>query len=152
MHTIYDVANWFLKHVKNTTNKKLQKLVYYAYAWFLVFNNESADNIELKFFDARFEAWVHGAVCPDLYNKYKEYGSSNIPQYDGELVDFSDDELDVLNQVKDVYGKFNGNELEYICHKEDPWKKARKHLKQYDPSNKKIRDEDIFVYYASKLS
>ena len=40
MHTVYDVANWFLANVENVTNKKLQKLVYYAYAWFLVFNNE----------------------------------------------------------------------------------------------------------------
>lgn len=42
MHTIYDVANWFLSNVENVANKKLQKLVYYAYSWFLVFNNETA--------------------------------------------------------------------------------------------------------------
>lgn len=152
MHTIYDVANWFLANVEDVTNKKLQKLVYYAYAWFLVFYNETAKNIEVKFFDACFEAWVHGAVCPDLYQKYKEFGSSNIQPYDGELVAFSVDELDVLNQVKDVYGKYNGNELESICHQEAPWKNARKNLNAYEPSTNKIQDKDIFEYYSSRLS
>ncbi len=152
MHTVYDVANWFLANIESVTNKKLQKLVYYAYAWFLVFNNETAEDIELKFFDARFEAWVHGAVCPELYDKYKEYGSSNIQKYVGELADFSADELDVLNQVCDVYGKYNGNELEYICHKEDPWKNARKNLSAYEPSTNKIQDKEIFRYYSSRLS
>lgn len=152
MHKVYDVANWFLSNVSNVTNKKLQKLVYYAYAWFLVFYNETAQNIEVKFFDARFEAWVHGAVCPDLYDRYKEYGSSDIERYNGELPDFSEDELDVLIQVRDVYGDFNGNELEYICHQEEPWKKARKGLSAYEPSNIQIKDEDIFEYYSNRIA
>lgn len=152
MHTIYDVANWFLHNVENVTNKKLQKLTYYAYAWFLVFNNETTEHIDLKFFDARFEAWVHGAVCPELYNKYKVFGSSNIDKYDGELPEFSDDELDLLEQVRNIYGGFNGNELEYICHREDPWRKARNNLSAYEPSNNQIKDKDIFEYYSSRLS
>lgn len=152
MHTLYDVANWFLANVENVTNKKIQKLVYYAYAWFLVLYNETAEDISVKFFDARFEAWVHGAVCPDLYNKFKEFGSSNIPKYNGELVDFSSDELDVLNQIRDIYGKYNGNELESICHQESPWKNARKNLRAYEPSTNRIQDKDIFEYYSSRLS
>lgn len=46
MYTVYDIANWFLSNLENVTNKKLQKLVYYAYSWYLVFNNESAEDIE----------------------------------------------------------------------------------------------------------
>lgn len=152
MHTIYEVANWFLSNVENVTNKKLQKLVYYAYSWFLVFNNETADRIDVKFFDANFEAWVHGAVSPELYNRYKKLGSANIPKYNGKLADFSDDETDILEQVKSVYGGFNGNELEYICHQETPWKNARKHISTYEPSKELIKDKDIFEYYSSKLS
>lgn len=151
MHTVYDIANWFLANVENVTNKKLQKLVYYAYVWYLVFNNETAEDIELKFFDAHFEAWVHGAVCPELYDKYKEYGSSNIQKYVGELADFSEDELDILNNVYDAYGTFNGCELESICCQEDPWKNARKDLNNYEPSTNEITDSDIFNYYIKKV-
>ena len=151
MYTVYDIANWFLANVESVTNKKLQKLVYYAYAWFLVFNNKIAEDIELRFFDAHFEAWVHGAARPELYDKYKEYGSSNIQKYVGELADFSADELEVLNQVCDIYGKYNGNELESICCQEDPWKNARKDLNNYELSTNKITDSDIFNYYIKKV-
>lgn len=152
MYSVFDIANWFLKNAENITNKKLQKLVYYAYSWYLVFNNETADKIELKLCDADFEAWVHGAVCPILYDKYKVYGSGNIERYEGELKDFSGDETDLLEQVNKVYGKFNGNELESICHQENPWIKARRGLSAYEPSNNRISDKDIFEYYSSKLS
>ena len=109
MYTVYDIANWFLSNLENVTNKKLQKLVYYAYSWYLVFNNESAENIEWRFFENKFEAWVHGAVYPELYTMYKKYGSGVIPLDEGSLPGFSEDDLDVLNQVVEVYGGFSGN-------------------------------------------
>lgn len=151
MYTVYDIANWFLSNLENVTNKKLQKLVYYAYSWYLVFNNESADNIELRFFENKFEAWVHGAVYPELYIMYKKYGSGVIPSYEGSLPDFSEDDLDVLNQVLEVYGKYTGNELESICHQESPWKDARKGLTMYEPSHELINDEAIFKCYSARL-
>lgn len=151
MYTVYDIANWFLSNMKNITNKKLQKLVYYAYSWYLVFNNESSDNIEWRFFDNKFEAWVHGAVYPELYTMYKKYGSGSIPSYEGSLPDFSEDDLDVLNQVLEVYGVFSGNQLESICHQESPWKDARKGLTTYEPSHALISDEAIFNCYSARL-
>lgn len=151
MYTVYDIANWFLNRLDNVTNKKLQKLVYYAYSWYLVFNNESAENIEWRFFENKFEAWVHGAVYPELYTKYKKYGSGVIPRYEGDLPEFSDDDLDVLNQVLEVYGDFTGNELESICHQESPWKEARKDLSAYEPSHELISDKAIFNCYSARL-
>ena len=37
--TIELVAQWFLS-LSSMSNKKLQKLCYYAYCWFIVFNND----------------------------------------------------------------------------------------------------------------
>lgn len=71
MYTVFDIANWFLRNIKDLTNKKFQKLVYYAYAWHLVFNNETEDENSVKLFENEFEAWVYGAVIPGLYDKYK---------------------------------------------------------------------------------
>lgn len=75
MTDIYKVASWFLMNSPEVNNKKLQKLVYYSYAWYLTLNNESAESIKNRFFNARFEAWIHGAVEPNLYEKYRKYGS-----------------------------------------------------------------------------
>lgn len=151
MYTVQNVANWFLNRIPNITNKKLQKLVYYAYSWYLVLNNEEVDKLELKFFENKFEAWVHGAVYPELYAEYKTYGSRVIPKYEGELVNFSEDELDVLNQVLDVYGGYTGNQLESICHQESPWKIARGSSKSFEPSNEPIKDVEIFKCYSARL-
>jgi len=151
MYNVKDIANWFLSQLSDVTNKKLQKLVYYAYAWYLVFNNESTESIDLRFFENKFEAWVHGAVYPELYAEYKKYGSSNIPRFEGELANFSDDDLDLLKQVLEVYGKYTGNQLEDICHQESPWKMARGNLAPSEPSNALISDKEIFECYSSRL-
>ena len=151
MYSVYDIANWFLRNIKDLTNKKLQKLVYYAYAWHLVFNNESNENITTRFFENNFEAWVHGAVIPSLYDKYKAYGSGILPSNNDELPSFSEDEIDVLEQVCEIYGNYNGNELESINHQELPWLNARKGLPSNEPSHNKISDFDIFTCYSERL-
>lgn len=66
-YNVYNVADWFLQNTESVSNKKLQKLVYYAYSWYLVLFNDNVKNLENKFFENKFEAWVHGAVYPELY-------------------------------------------------------------------------------------
>ncbi|WP_323089084.1 Panacea domain-containing protein [Allobaculum sp. JKK-2023] len=88
------------------SNKKLQKLTYYAYAWTLALLNENAEKMQYHLFNEPIEAWVHGPVIPDLYQKYKEYGWMDIPK-DNPSFNFSPDELDILNQVWDAYGSFS---------------------------------------------
>lgn len=151
MHTVNDIANWFLKNTEKITNKKLQKLVYYAYAWYLAFNNESSDELQNRFFENKFEAWVHGCVYPSLYAEYRQYGSEYIPPNEDEPASFSEDDLDVLTQVNEVYGGFNGNELESICHGEAPWINARKGYGPYEPSHAAISDVDIYEFYVAKM-
>ena len=151
MYDVFDVANWYLANLDNITNKKLQKLVYYAYSWHLVLNNPSIERLDCRFFENKFEAWIHGAVYPELYYRYSTNGSNIISKYTGELKKFSEDEVDVLKQVASVYGKYNGNELESICHQEAPWRKARNGLPPYEPSNNLIKDEDIFECYSRRL-
>ena len=44
------IADFFLTK-ESLTPKKVQKLVYYAYAWFIALNNQDAENIENVFFE-----------------------------------------------------------------------------------------------------
>ena len=71
--TVFEVANFFLSK-ESMSPKKLQKLVYYAYAWTLAILNEDELNIDYTLFDEPLQAWVHGPVCPDLYYDHKCYG------------------------------------------------------------------------------
>ena len=52
------------------THKKLQKLCYYAYSWFIYMENDDIENIENRLFEEKFQAWVHGPVNYELYLKY----------------------------------------------------------------------------------
>lgn len=149
MYNVFDVANWFISK-GDISPKKLQKLVYYAYAWYLTLMNDSDDELNNRLFEERAEAWIHGPVFPKLYRKYKEYGSEAIDS-DVDVIEFNKDTEDVLSQVWEVYGEYNGNELESISHQEDPWIKAREGCFMYQASNRVIEDTDIFIYYSQRL-
>lgn len=153
MYCVENVAEWFILNVENVTNKKLQKLVYYAYAWYLTLFNEDKDNLENRLFSVKCEAWIHGPVVPQLYSKYKKYYSNVIPVdlKCEENFEFNEDVLDLLIQIKDVYGNYNGNQLESISHQEDPWINARKNCKPNEICSNTIDDITIFEFYSERL-
>lgn len=146
------VAKWFL-HKESMSNKKLQKVCYYAYAWFLVFFNdiESFSGNLNSLSRSGFQAWVHGPVSPELYALYREYGWNNIPIVEDPPV-FSEDVIDLFEQVWNTYGKFSADQLERLTHKELPWQDARKGLSPDEPSTRKIDDLVIFNYYSKMMA
>lgn len=151
--TIEQVAQWFLNK-SSMSNKKLQKLCYYAHCWYIVFFND----VEALYHDGemnfdvltseKFQAWIHGPVSPLLYRKYKRYGWNDIPQ-EISKPQFSNEIEDLLEQVWDRYGSFTANELELISHEEIPWKNARKGFKKGEPCFNEISNKDILKYYSS---
>ena len=122
--TIFDVADYFLSKLNidkdsSITPLKLQKLVYYAQAWSLVWEGE-------PLFDEQMEAWAHGPVNPDLYNKYKSYKWKGIEPVDKMEFDmFTREQLETMDAVWDGYGDYDGKYLEKLTHQEDPWIEAR---------------------------
>lgn len=152
-YTYDEVADWFLaKGNGKISPKKLQKLVYYAYAWALTLLNDSADELNNRLFDnGRFEAWVHGPVIHGLYNEYSEYGFNSITE-EKNMPTFTEDVEDILNQVWDVYGKYSADQLESMTHQELPWQNARKGLSPLDSSSNIISDEDIYNCYIQRVS
>lgn len=152
MRKIDMVAEYYLSK-SAMSPKKLQKILYYAYSWTLALLNETADDLSFKLFEDRIEAWVHGPVVPYIYHKYKGYGWDDIPKIDDySRSDFSEDVIDVLDQVWAVYGGFSGNELESITHKEDPWIMARRGCTASSPSSSPISDSIIFDYYNKRAN
>ena len=103
--TIFDIANFF-RSKESMTHKKLQKLVYYAYAWYIALYNEKSSNIVNKLcLDTKFEAWVHGPVSRILYNKYSNsYGI--IDKFNGSVNKNITGELkSFLENIYSVFGK-----------------------------------------------
>ncbi|NEU29924.1 DUF4065 domain-containing protein [bacterium LRH843] len=152
MISAYQVANYFLykSHHDDTARYtisplKLQKLVYYAEAWYTTMNNNEENLIKED-----FEAWVHGPVVPSLYGKYREYGYHQIDKVDSEpLSSLSDKVKNFLDSIWEIYGHFEAKELEKLTHYEDPWKMARNGLPDYQQSNNIITKQSMYDFYKN---
>lgn len=143
-YSIFTIANWFLSK-EAMTNKKLQKLAYYAEAWSQTLLKRSI----IK--DSEFEAWAHGSVSSKLYDKYKENKWIDIEKFE-EKVDIADEkDLELLESVWYTYGDMTANALEAQTHSESPWKcaRARADVKEGERSEEVIGPEDMKKYYLS---
>jgi len=149
-YSVQQVATWFLSQA-SMSPKKLQKLMYYAYAWVLTLTNEDADHLDNRLFDVRFEAWVHGPVLKQVYRQYNQYGFSDIPQAT-QAPEFVSDITDILHQVWEVYGHYTANELESMTHQERPWQEARQDLSPLEASSRVLSDRTIFDFYLTQVN
>ena len=144
------VAEYFINKAnregKPITNKKLQKLVYYAQAWSLVLNKK-------KLFSDKIEAWIHGPAVRSLYIKYKDFGFNPIKKdIDQETLEvFSGEDKKLLNSVWKVYGKLDPSYLEMLTHSEKPWQEAREGLEGHESSTNEISLDSMKGYYIEKL-
>ena len=139
------IADLFLSK-SALTPKKIQKLVYYTYSWFIAINNENADNLDNILFDEIPEAWLHGPVFPSLYSTFKSYNWQEVPKLDKKIEFENKDVMSFLNDIWDKFGIYSADELEYMTHQELPWINARKKITADEP-NQKISLKDIFNYY-----
>lgn len=143
MESIFDVANYFLNK-EDMSHKKLQKLCYFAQAWYLA-------NYGTSLVSNRFEAWVHGPVSPDLYSRYKGWGWERIRQDDVDVI-FDDPSVgDFLDVVYEVYGGYDADQLEVITHEEAPWIKARNGCPSGAYSRNPIALRDMRDYYGERI-
>ena len=130
------------------TQKKIQKLVYYAYAWYIVNYNDNADNRINVLVAEKPQAWVHGPVFTSLYEEYKQYKRNFVPKIKNSILEKT--ELsEFLDQIWNVFGKYDGDELEFMTHNEKPWLNARNGMPAISPSNEEIDLKDIYNYYSS---
>ena len=140
--TIDSLAKVILSYRNDISNKKLQKLAYYVYAWHLTIKG-------YEIADMTFEAWEHGPVCRKLYNNYRNYGWSAIPQYKG-FVLASDSDIKFVESVISVYGAYSADELENMTHNEAPWNEARHGCARNVASDAVISKDSISRYYSKQ--
>lgn len=140
--TIDALAKFILSTSPNITNKKLQKLCYYVYAWYLAVNHE-------RIAEVVFEAWAHGPVSPQIYSQYRRFGWEEIPQFRG-FLPVKEEQAVFINNILSYYGCFSADELEKMTHDEQPWMNARKGYKPYQSSNEVISDYDMVEYYSKQ--
>lgn len=151
MLTIFDVANYFLAKTDLDTEDvitplKLQKICYYAQSWSLALTEE-------RLFNANFEAWAHGPVNPELYHEYKGYRATPIPaptDFDSSIV--TKEQMTLLDDVWDVYGKYSAKHLENLTHQEDPWISAREGYEDGEYCTVPLDEELMKQFYQGLIA
>lgn len=140
---------------------KLQKLLYYAQAWFMVFNGRC----NTLFKDVP-QAWVNGPVYPTIYYAYKDKASNMCDHLDGSAffdgdsisgfqqasakLGMNPDQLELLESVIMMYGKQSQNNLIWLTHSELPWAESRNGLAPYERSDREISLDTMFSYYSER--
>jgi len=143
------IAKYFIwkagKEGKKVSNKKLQKLLYYAQAWNLVFNDK-------PLFKEDIEAWIHGPAVWSVYQEYKDLGFKDIDEKveESDVKDIKEKEL--LDTVWSIYGKFDAQYLETLSHNEKPWQVARESVGSNISSRNAISLDLMKEYYTSVLA
>lgn len=122
MVDILDAARYliFLSYGKNEnslTPLKLQKVLYLAQGWSYVWDNMAAFNDD-------FCAWQYGPVNEKVYEVFKKYGRSEIPEKEG-VTELADNSVaETLEAIWLEYGKMTAYDLVELTHRQEPWKNA----------------------------
>ena len=148
------VINYSNERDYGISNLKLQKILYFIQAYFLMTKKDHT-----RCFDENIEAWDFGPVVPEAYREYKQYGSGDIPtiesyilfdennMWNSKRIEFEDtiivDEDKVLiDKVIDKFAGYSATDLVSLTHRQSPW------IDAYTPyQNNKITIDAIREYF-----
>ena len=153
MNSIHDIADYIILRVKSEDNNaslinlKLQKLLYYVQAWSYGINKKAM-------FSGEFEAWVHGPVNREIYNRFNPtkylYSEINIDDCQNPGVVLSQEDAEFVDFILENYIKYSGAELERLTHNEKPWIVTRGELNVNERCEKIINPELMIEYYGKR--
>mgnify|MGYP000854485270 FL=1 len=140
---IDDIIHYLFYKCGDVTPLALQKALYYAQGFYYAFE-------ERFLFSDDCEAWVHGPVYRNVYNKYASYRFD--PEENAE--DFSDSvfttvEKEILDSIIKNFCCYSGKTLERFTHNEIPWLHTRNGLPANAHSDRIISKELIGNYFTA---
>lgn len=137
------VIDYLLFKCEDITPLALQKMLYYIQGFFFAFMDEFL-------FDVDCEAWAHGPVYRDIYQRYSSYRFDPIDG--GEIFDESvlaSNEKAIIDSVIRNLGCYSGKILESFTHAESPWLKTRGDLPANTASDRVIHKKEIIEYFKA---
>lgn len=149
-YNVFDVCNYIL-YKESMTPKRLQKVLYFCYSFYLAANNKKGFKISNRLFKEQFESWIHGPVIPKVYAKYAGYGMSEICVYE---IDNAIEKKDAqfLDFMIENLKQFSTYKLETITHNQSPWINARGSCNPNDVCKNKLSDIDILDCFSSMVN
>lgn len=143
---IIDIAEYVVyKSNNDITPLAIQKLLYYMQGFYSAF-------FDSYIFVDDCEAWMHGPVFHNVYNKYKSFKYNAIDR--NETFDTSklnNLEVSIIDNVINAFGCYSGSTLQNFTHLEDPWLNTRNNLQENDGSNRVISKNLIKSYFKNVI-
>ena len=98
------------------------------------------------------QAWAHGPVYPQIYNKYKRYGYKPIDDgiystHGCMLSKLTEKEINAIDMVINTFGLYSPKTLEKISHSQKPWIEKRYGYKEDEAGREVIDENSIRLFY-----
>ena len=155
-YNVLDVSRYIINYSNKKdygiSNLKLQKVLYFVQAYFLIQTKHPC-------FKEKIEAWDFGPVVPVAYSEYKQYGSTDIPTtksffiidndniWNSKRVEFediaiSDYDKSLINKVVDKFADYSATDMVQLTQHQFPWIDAI-----VSNQSDEITNESIFKYF-----
>ena len=155
MYNVLDICRYIINYSNDKeydiSNLKLQKLLYFIQAYFLIETKQPC-------FKEVIEAWDFGPVVPVVYNEYKQYAGTHIPyiesyleydtnniwdsikriEYNDNIISTNDKKL--IEDVVDKLSNYTATDLVSITHKQEPWINTYRENKHNEITNQMLYD------------
>lgn len=119
MNDVFKVADYIVKycneHKISITHLKLQKLLYFVQAEFLMSFDEPC-------FTNTMIALPYGPVVSDILEHYKQYGASELKSYDYDISNLK--HIENITIVLEAIARTSTSELIDVTHNQSPWREA----------------------------
>ncbi len=134
-YNVLDVCRYVIKYSNENdygvSNLKLQKILYFIQAYFLLKKKDHT-----PCFNEKIEAWNFGPVVPEAYYEYKQYGSGDIPTQESYIISdgkwnfkrikfddtvIVDEDKALIKKVVDTFVDYSATDLVSLTHRQSPW-------------------------------
>lgn len=137
-----NATKYMLSREMEITPLEIQKILYFT-------NLVNCIIYGKLMFENECEAWVHGPVYKDIYQKHIEYGKSPI----NDSVDLKNytfnlnfNEREIVDIVLESFGSYSAGKLRNMTHLTTPWVNSRKGYDDCESSNVKIMSKRVKEY------
>ena len=125
MYTALQIADYVIQRCQQKgyviSELKLQKVLYFIQAQFLVFGYENT-----PCFSDDIQAWKFGPVVPDVYRKYRLYGNAHIFSFAKEknFSDIAEEDKEVIDRMVDRCADYTASQLVAAIQRTTPYQEA----------------------------
>ena len=143
---IYLISKHIIARMEDITPLALQKILYYIQGFSTYF-------FDRPIFNDNAEAWVHGPVYREIYDRFSYYRYNPISKNEfesyNEIDSLNAKEIKLIDSVINNFGVYSGKTLEKMTHTTIPWEEGRKELSEEEYSSNIIDIDTMKDYFTN---